>query len=141
MKLRLSPEIGSSMRSATIDRDYSADFFRLRGLIAAGLPRRFERLAMPCRRFVEAVPSLRGSLCFARRLFDLRADGLTFRATVPSVEPIDRATVVRKSSPFGAGLSRVIFIVVSWLLKGTRLTPKTSSWLPGRPARQLPSHG
>jgi hypothetical protein len=95
------------------DTDYLAAFFLFRRLIAAGLPRRFETLAMPCRWFLEAVPSLRGVLRFARRLLDSRDDGLTFRATVPRVEPIDRATVVRRSSPFAAGLRSVIFIVLS----------------------------
>jgi hypothetical protein len=51
-------------------------------------------------------------LRFARPLFDLWGDGLTFRATVPRVEPIDRATVVRKSLSFAAGLRSVIFIVI-----------------------------
>jgi hypothetical protein len=52
-------------------------------------------------------------LRFTPRLLDLRDDAFTFRATVPSVEPIDRATVVRKSAPFAAGLRSVIFIVLS----------------------------
>jgi hypothetical protein len=94
--------------------DYFAAFALCRRLDAAALPRRFEALAMPCRRFLKAVPSFRVFLRFARRLFDLRGDGLTFRATVPRVEPIDRAAVVRKSSSFAAGLRAVIFIVISW---------------------------
>ena len=95
------------------DTDYLAAFFLFPRLIAAGLPTRFEPLAMPCRWFLEAVASLRGLLRFARRLFGLGDDGLTFRATVPRVGPIDRATVVSKSSPFAAGLRSIIFTVLS----------------------------
>jgi hypothetical protein len=105
--------MGSLVHSGESDPLYFADFFLLRDLIAAGLPRRFEPLAMPCRRLLETDPGLRGLLRFACRLFDLREDCFTFRATVPRVEPIDRATAVRKSSSFAAGLRSVIFIVLS----------------------------
>jgi hypothetical protein len=101
------------VHSARSDTDYFADFFLFGRLIAGELPTRFEPLAMPRPWFLEAVPGLRGLLRIARRLFDLREDGRTFRATVPRVEPIDRATVVRKSSPFAAALRSVIFIVLS----------------------------
>ena len=103
----------SSVHAARSETDYFADFLLFRRLIAAGLPRPFEPLAMPCGWFLEAVPSLPGLLRFARRLLDLRDDGRTFRAMVPRVEPIDRATVVRRSSPFAAGLRSAIFIVLS----------------------------
>jgi hypothetical protein len=39
-----------------------------------------------------------------------RVASSTFAATVPSVEPIERATVVRKSSVFAADLCSVVFM-------------------------------
>jgi hypothetical protein len=91
---------------------YFEDFFRFFRLKPAAWGFRFE---VPGRRRwpLEARFCLTARLRPAGRRRDLLGDGLTFAAIAPSVEPIERAAVTRKSLFFAAGLRLLIFIVFS----------------------------
>jgi hypothetical protein len=79
------------------DVRYFADFFRFLCLKPAAWPFRFEALVRVRWRLLDAGFLLLPALPPAGRRRDLRGDGFTFAATAPSVEPIERATVTRKS--------------------------------------------
>ena len=79
------------------DVRYFANFFRVLCLDPAAWPLRFAALGRVRWRRLDAGFRLRGRLSPAGRRRDLRGDGLTFAAIAPSVEPIERAAVTRKS--------------------------------------------
>jgi hypothetical protein len=90
---------------------YFEDFLRDFGLRPATL-----REAALVRREAEAFLAAFLRPALGRR--DARGERLTFAATAPSVDPIERATVTRKSFSFAAGLCSLIFFVLSmtiWL--------------------------
>ena len=89
---------------------YFADFLRFLWARPAALVVRFETEAEVRRLARETEARLRVRVRLAERRCDARVEPFTFAATVPSVEPIERATVVRKSSLFAAGLRSIIFM-------------------------------
>jgi hypothetical protein len=91
---------------------YFEDFFRFFRLRPAALLLPFKVTADVGRLLWEAEACLRASFRPVRRRCDSRGDLLTFAATAPSVDPIERATLTRKSLSFTGCLCPLFFIIL-----------------------------
>lgn len=80
--------------------DYFEALLRFFCFRAAAFALLLEIFAAVRRLFVDAEVLCETRLRAAERVRDLRGDGLTRAATAPRVEPIERATLERKSSFF-----------------------------------------